>query len=239
MHWFETVLSAARTGSCRADEKLFAYGAGAASRCCILEPASYAAQLQEGVFPLKKTNSIRLSMQNFGNTHTLAICGMFLALKMVLGTFSIRLSNILSISFSFLAVVAAGVLFGPMVGGIFGAAGDILSYFLHPDGPFFLGFTLNAFLSGFLYGLILYKRPVKLWRAVFAKAVVTVLINFFLNPLWLSILYGKAFFAVMSVRWIAELIKFPVNTALLFFLLKLLDKTRITRIVQEKCCKNC
>ena len=175
----------------------------------------------------KIISSIRLSAQDFGQIGTIAACGMLLALKVVLGFFTVNVSSLLKIGFSFLPIAAAGMLFGPVAGGAVGAAGDIISYFVQPTGPYFPGLTLNAFLSGFLYGVILYRRPVKLLRTFSAKALVTFIISFLLNPLWLSLMYGKAFFVVVSTRIAANLILLPIDTIMLFALLKIVEKANI------------
>ena len=169
------------------------------------------------------------------SVRTVAVCGMLLALKMVLGMFTVNVSSLLKVGFAYLPVAAAGMLFGPIVGGVVGAAGDVVGYFIQPTGPYFPGFTLNAFLSGFVYGLLLYRRPVKLMRTFAAKTLVTFLVSFLLNPLWLSVLYGKAFFAVVSARIAANLVVLPVDTAVLFTLLKIMDRSRVARMVQRKC----
>jgi ECF transporter S component (folate family) len=172
----------------------------------------------------KILSDLRLSTQNFGRISAISICGMLLALKVVLGFFTISVSNLLKIGFSFLPIAVSGMLFGPAVGMAMGAAGDILSYVVQPTGPFFPGFTLNAIISGFLYGVILYRRPVTLLRVFTAKASVTVLISLLLNPLWLSVLYGKAFTVVVASRFTTNLILLPIETILLYAVLKLLDK---------------
>lgn len=191
---------------------------------------------RKGSFLMKQILvSIRLSAQEMGSIRTVAVCGMLLALKLVLGLFTINVSSILKVGFAYLPVAAAGVLFGPVVGGVVGAAGDILGYFLQPTGPYFPGFTFDAFLSGFVYGLLLYRRPVKLWRTFTSKVLVTLLVSFVMNPLWLSILYGRAFFAVVSARAAANLAMIPVDTAILFSLLKIMEKSRVALMIRKKC----
>lgn len=183
----------------------------------------------------KVLNSIRLSAQDFGNIRTIAACGMLLALNVVLGMFTVNISSLLRISFSYLPIAAAGMLFGPIGGGIVGAAGDILAYFVRPTGPYFPGFTFNAFLSGFIYGLLLYRRPVKLPRVFSAKVLVTLFISFLLNPLWLSIIYGKAFLVIVGTRITTNLIMIPIETVMLLALLKILEKSHVTQLIQRNC----
>lgn len=160
---------------------------------------------------------------------------MLLALKMVLSMFTINVSSLLKISFAYLPIAVAGLLFGPVVGGVVGAVGDVVGYFVQPTGPYFPGFTLNAFLSGFLYGLVLYRKPVGLMRTFTAKVLVTLLVSLLLNPFWLSVLYGKAFLVVVSTRIVTNLAMLPIDTAILFTLLKIMEKSRVTRMMQKKC----
>lgn len=168
-------------------------------------------------------SSVRLSRKRSGAI-VLAACGMLLALKVILGLFTLNLSPILKVGFSFLPIAAAGMLFGPVAGGTVGALGDIASCFINPTGPYFPGFTLTAFLSGAVYGLFLYRKPVTLLRVALAKTTVTVLVSFCLNPMWLSILYSKAFFAVVSARIATNLLVLPIDIVLLYGLLKVVDK---------------
>lgn len=174
-------------------------------------------------------NSVKLSFHGLGEVATIAACGMLLALKVVLGMFTLNVSPLLKIGFSFLPIAAAGMLFGPVAGGAVGALGDVVSYLISPTGPYFPGFTLNAFLSGFLYGAFLFRKPVTLLRSALAKTSVTVLVNLLLNPLWLAVLYSKAFLAVLSARIVTNLILLPVDIALLFLLLKVMEKEPIFR----------
>lgn len=169
-------------------------------------------------------NSVKLSAQELGKVSTVAMCGMLIALQVILRFFTINVTLILRVGFAFLPVAAASMLFGPLTGGIVGALGDVITYFVNPTGPYFPGFTISGYVSGFLYGLILYKRPVGFFRALSAKAAVTVVISFVLNPIWLAIFYGKAFLAVLAARIVPQLALLPVDVAMLFIMLKILDK---------------
>ncbi len=228
---------------CRPDGELPGGQKGFAPRCGNRIPllhteemASDAAQLQKGVFSVKNIlNSIRLSARNFNSIYAVAVCGMLLALKIVLGLFTVDVSTLLKIGFSYLPVAAAGMLLGPLAGGAVGALGDVLSYVVRPDGPYFPGFTVSAFLGGFLYGLMFYGKPVKPARTFAAKALVTAVVSFLLNPLWLSILWGKAFWAIISTRLAVNLAAFPVEAVLLLAVLKVLERCRLPQLIRKKC----
>ena len=71
---------------------------------------------------------------------TIVYLGVLTALEIVLSRFlSISAWN-LKIGFSSVPVALAGMLFGPLAGGIVGALGDLLGAVLFPIGPYFPGF---------------------------------------------------------------------------------------------------
>lgn len=158
-------------------------------------------------------------------TASLAGAAMLAALHLVLNQFTFAVSQFLEIGFTFLAAATCGFLYGPWLAGLAGIVVDMAGYVLRPNGGFFPGFTLNEFLAGFLYGCWLYKKPVSLARTFLACLTVVLVINLFLTPLWLNIMYGNAF-VISSVRLIKNCIKLPLDTALLYFLLKTVQTHR-------------
>ncbi len=159
-------------------------------------------------------------------THNLVLCGLMAALAVVLNyTTSIFITP--SIGFSGLPNRVVEYLFGPWVGAVFGGTLDILKYMLKPDGgAFFFGYTFNVMVAGVIYGSILYRKPVKLWRIFIAEFLTKAIVNCGLNTLWLAVLNGNAFMAILPARVIKNLIMLPVDTAILFFVL-----TFVTRLV--------
>ena len=99
------------------------------------------------------------SYRELKKVRTITTVAMFVALSIILGAFTVPIGNFLKIGFSSLTTVSVGYLFGPIVGSVFGAVTDIVKYAIKPTGPFFPGFTLNAIIAGFIYGSILYKKP--------------------------------------------------------------------------------
>ncbi|MEG2434830.1 MAG: folate family ECF transporter S component [Ruthenibacterium sp.] len=161
-------------------------------------------------------------------TKTLAGAGVLSALSLALNQFTIAVSQFLEIGFSFLAAAVCGFLYGPLVAGCAGVITDLLGYLLRPNGGFFIGFVLSEFVTGFLYGCWFYKRPVTLLRTFLACLSVVLVVNFCLTPLWLNIMYGNAFI-ITSVRLIKNCIKLPVDTALLYLLLKTVEKQQLPK----------
>ena len=74
---------------------------------------------------------------------------MLTALHVVISSVRIVISNLLEISFSYLAVGVCAMMYGPLLTGLAGVIADLLNYIVRPSGPFFPGFTINAFVSAF------------------------------------------------------------------------------------------
>lgn len=166
------------------------------------------------------------SLQELCHTKTVVLCGLLAALAIVLSMVaSIQLGPYIKIGFSGLPNRIVEFLFGPAVGCLFGGALDLLKYVLKPDGPFFFGFTFNAMLSGLIYGTLLYRRPVSIKRIVIAEFLVKLVINCGLNTLWISMLYGKAFFVLLPMRLLKNVIMLPIDSAVVFFALSLTKQT--------------
>lgn len=163
------------------------------------------------------------------NPRALSMAAVLAALNLAINQFTIPVSGYLEISFDFLASVATGFLCGPWVAALSAIVTDLLGYVLRPNGPYFPGFTLSAMLAGILYGLWYYRRLVRLWRVISCKLMATVLFNFLLTPLWLHIMYGQAFVVLSSLRIVKNIIKFPVDVALLMLVLKACEQYQKTR----------
>lgn len=160
------------------------------------------------------------SLHELKSTKNVVLCGLMAALAVILGTVaSISIGPYIKIGFSGLPNRIVEFFFGPVVGCLFGGALDLLKYIIKPDGPFFFGFTFNAMLAGVIYGSILYKKPVSIKRIVCAEFLAKVLVNCVLNTLWISILYGKGFLALLPMRVLKNAIMLPIDSAILFFAL--------------------
>ena len=151
---------------------------------------------------------------------TITTVAMFVALSIILGAFTVPIGNFLKVGFSSLTTVSIGYLFGPIVGSIFGAITDIVKYMIKPTGPFF---------PGLIYGSVLYKKPVSITRILVAEVLVSFLCNILLGTLWLNILYGKAFFAILPVRMVKNMILLPINSFMAFAILKFMEQHNLRK----------
>ena len=167
-------------------------------------------------------------MSELARPQSLAVAAMLLAVRVVLGYFSNLTLNItpsIKFSFSFLPIALCSALFGPSVGGIVGALGDIFSYILQPSGgAYFPGWTLNAMLGGIIYGLLLYKvqtTPLKLLvRIIISKVIITIFVELLLGTFWLYVQFGMPYLVTLGGRAIKQLIFTPIEIAIIFAFLK-------------------
>ena len=88
-------------------------------------------------------------------THRLVLMAMFVAVQIILSRFlSINLWN-LKIGFSFIPIVLAGILLGPLSAGLVGLVADVLGATLFPIGAFFPGKASLILLSIYAIGILL------------------------------------------------------------------------------------
>ena len=161
---------------------------------------------------------MRKSSRSF-TARDIAVIGLMIALKVVMTRFLTIETQFVRVSFTFIPTVLMALMYGPWVGGIAGALGDLIGFFLFSRGfPFHPGFTISAAVAAILYGLILYKKPLTLQRIIFACLTVTVLVNIGLNSLWLRILYDQAFWALLPVRLLQNAVTLPIDVALIYWI---------------------
>jgi hypothetical protein len=166
------------------------------------------------------------SLLEFTVTKNLVLCGLMAAIAIVLSMVaSISIGPYVKIGFSGIPNRIVEFLFGPVVGCIFGGALDLLKFMIKPDGPFFFGFTFNVMLAGLIYGCLLYHKPLSIKRIVIAEFLVKLIVNCGLNTLWISMLYGKAFFVLLPMRLLKNVIMLPIDSAIVFFALSLTKQT--------------
>ena len=159
---------------------------------------------------MKKT--ISLKSESLRDIRTITGSALMIALAVIIDFFRIVFSNIMEISFSFLALALTGMLYGPLIGGVVG-------------GPFFPGFILNNILSGVIFGLFLYKQKLTVKRitiCVLIEGIITVLI---LTPIWLNILYGAKLFAIP--RLIRFIVMLPIKVGLIYAFGRVMENQKL------------
>ena len=183
----------------------------------------------------KNKNMFLSSAKELKSVPALAMCAMFAALALILNSVaSINLGPYIKIGFSGIPNQIVDYLFGPITGGLFAGILDLVKYFMKPDGAFFFGFTFNAMLAAFIYGCFYYRQKLTLKRVLIAKLVVVLVVNIVLNTLWLDMLYGKGFLAILPARAVKNLIMWPIDSFIFFTITRLIEQTGVFRSFKNK-----
>jgi ECF transporter S component (folate family) len=82
---------------------------------------------------------------------------------------------------------------------------------IFPKGAYFPGFTLSAFMTGAIYGIFLYRKPVTIVNVSKSVVLITLLVDLVLNTLWLSMITGNAALALLVPRIYKSLIMLPIQ----------------------------
>ena len=158
-------------------------------------------------------------------TKRLTALGVLVALEVVLNRFlSINAWNI-KIGFSFVPVVVAAMLFGPLYAGVVGALGDFIGAILFPIGAYFPGFTLTAFLMGQVWGFFLHKDQ-SFWRIALAVVINQFILSLFLNTFWISVLYGSPYVPLLATRVVQSGILTAAQLAVIELIARALPRFR-------------
>ena len=144
---------------------------------------------------------------------------------------------LMRISLGFLPIAVLAVYLGPLYASFAWAAADVIGFFIFPSGfPYFPGFTASAFISGMIFGFILYKNGGKIVRTVVASGIVCIADVFFLRLLWLRIMMriGNMDAVPMEVTVAARAIQvaiiFPVQCIFIYLVGVAIKKVKFRNI---------
>lgn len=173
------------------------------------------------------------SYQEMKSVRVVTTAGMFAAIAVILGLFSINVGNYIRIGFSGIPNGLVSHLFGPVVGGVFAGVLDLVKYLIKPSGPFFPGLTMVTILAGIMYGAIYYKKDMTLIRVLAAKFLVMLVCNVILNTLCLSILYGKGFMVLLPARALKNLVMWPIDSMIFYCITKALTSMGVLKGIRR------
>lgn len=157
----------------------------------------------------------------------LVLLGLVIAIKIILSQFSFGPAFV-KVGLGFIGSVMLGYLFGPIWGAVGGGISDLVSSAIFGNqGGFFIGFTLTAMVGPLIYGLLFYRKPIKIWRIIAATILVTVIVNILLNTLWIAILYHMDFNILLLQRLPKEAIVPWIQMIITYFVLQALSRVKI------------
>lgn len=116
----------------------------------------------------------------------LCAVSMLMAITAILAIYcTFRIGNQIKIPLKFISVFIAAFFFGPWIGGLCGAVGDILNILLVPVGTPLPALTLLEFVSGFIFGALFYRQKSSgtgyILRCIIC-ALLQFIIDMFLTP---------------------------------------------------------
>ncbi len=134
----------------------------------------------------------------------ITVTGVLIALDIVLKMLSIKVTNDLKITFSFLALATIGMLFGPTVSFMAGIITDIIGYMLNSEGGFSPLFTIIEAIGAMIYGFFLYDiKGVDLkWSKPFAKGkeyVLRDIVTIIISGIITGLIFAGAAFGISQV----------------------------------------
>jgi ECF transporter S component (folate family) len=154
------------------------------------------------------------------NALAITLLSLLIALMVIFTRFISFETQFLRVSLTFVPESLMGLLFGPFWTGIGSAVADVIGMLLFGKGPYFPGFTFNAFLSGMIYGYFYYRKTLTWKRIITATFLVTVLVQLFLTPLWLGLMYGVDL--MQPLWWLPRIVKnlvfFPIQVITTYYL---------------------
>ena len=155
------------------------------------------------------------SVKSFHSIRGMVFAALMIAACIVLSHFSIKVTDVLTVSFSFLARALCSLVYGPIGALVFAAAEDTLSFLLNSKGyPYFPGYLLTTMLGCLTYALFFYRTKVTVLKIFLAK-LLTNLQNVLLGSLWSAILYSKGYLYYMTTSAVKNLISLPIYTLML------------------------
>lgn len=169
------------------------------------------------------------------NVRLLVHLAVLIAMAIVLSRFvSIPLPT-MRIGFGFVPIAICGMMYGPVWAAIVAAVADVLGAMIFYFGSVSPGITLSAALTGVVFGLFLYKgaepwTTVSWVKLAAAVGINCLIISLLLTTLWLSMLYGTPYLALLPTRLLQSAIMIPVQIIVLRVLnrpIMLYSKTRL------------
>ena len=137
-----------------------------------------------------------------------------------------------------LPVIMAGILFGPLAGGIVGAIGDVAGFLISPMGAYMPHFTLSAALTGIIPAVMIkyvFNNKFSLSRALISIGAGQIITSVILVPYFLNRLFEHPFETTIIPAAIGQAISIPLYA----FLILVLCRRLITEDILDTQMLNC
>lgn len=182
-------------------------------------------------------NYWKTAAASFKNVRMLAVCAMFIALRIAIGAVFIPVGENLRVYFTYAVTALGASIYGPLMALAEGFISDILGYFIAPSGGFFPGYTLSAMLGSVTYALFFYRQRLSVLRIFLCRLTVNLLINVLIGSVWSAMLMGKAYYYYVAKSIVKNLLLLPVETAVMYVVFRtmtpLLERMKLVQPQQK------
>ncbi len=166
------------------------------------------------------------------NINMLVIMALMVAMHIILSRFLSFNAWNMKIGFAFLPIFLTGYIGGVIPAVLVGVMADLIGASLFPSGQFFFGFTLNAIIIGIIMGLCLHKKQ-DLKRIILASWLEQLGVSLWITPIWLSILYGAPYRALIYSRIPQIALMAVVEPLMIYLFFKAVEKVNLKNTVTE------
>ncbi len=169
------------------------------------------------------------SLANMRHLKTLVVCGLFMALNIVLGYFTIKPGPYLEIGLGSITLPVIATLYGPLTACVVGLAQDLIKFLINPTGAYLPTLTILAGMGGLTYGIFFHGKKITFGRALLAKLAVNVFLNIILYSIALAPTMSVGIAAFLPARILKNLISWPILAVIIYFLIK-----TVQRVIPKK-----
>lgn len=164
----------------------------------------------------------QLSASEFKSIKMLTFAAIIIALRVVIKSFKIPIAPpLLYLGFDFLVNSLGSMIYGPIMALAVGAVSDTLGAIIFPIGDYFFPFIIVEMMSGFIFGLFLYRQKLSVRRIILSRLAVVIVCNFIINPIIMT-WYNKVFllgaYEFITIARVAKnAAMFPIECVVLVF----------------------
>lgn len=166
----------------------------------------------------------------------IVLAGLLVATAVVFNRFFSIKTPIVQISFVFIPEIIIATIYGPWWSMLLFGLTDLIGALLFPFGAYFVGYTVSAVLSGFIYGIFLHRKKKisnksYLVRLILSCVLSNLVCNLVLNSVWVVITTKKALAVLLPTRAIKVAITTPIYIAVMFGIHVFFEKYKIYDMV--------
>lgn len=162
----------------------------------------------------------QLSALEFKNIKMLVFAAIIIAIRVVIKSLRIPIAPpLIYLGLDFMINSLGSMIYGPIMALAVGAVSDTLGAVIFPVGDYFFPFIMVEMMSGFIFGLFLYRQKLSVPRIILSRLAVVVICNFIVNPLIMT-WYNKVFYLgsyefITIARVAKNAAMFPVECVIL------------------------